>query len=88
MIKSMAFFIKNPIDLDYNASMLKFYGMKVKRVCLGCFQNKLHFNPNVMRERETGMKPKRQILPKIYTRTKEQIDRWNLRLDKYLKNSV
>lgn len=88
MIKSMAFFIKNPIDLDYNVSLLKFYGMKVKRVCFGCFQNKLHFNPNVMRERETGMKPKRQILPKIYTRTTEQICRWNLRLDKDLKNSV
>jgi len=38
MIKSMAFFIKNPIDLDYNASMLKFYGMKVKEFVWDVFK--------------------------------------------------
>lgn len=84
--KAILFYIKNPINYLYNTEYLKFYGLKVKRVCAHCFHSKIRYNPAIQRDREMGKRVK--ILEKSYAKTSEQIENWNRKFYKYLKSSV
>ena len=86
LTKAILFYAMHPINVMYNTQYLKFYGLKVKRVCAHCFGTKIRFNPAIQRDREMGKKVK--MLKKSYAKTSEQIENWNRKFDKYLKNSL
>jgi hypothetical protein len=46
-------YIKRHFILMYNSSIYKFYGLKVRRVCLTCYFDPKRVN---LRDRETGIK--------------------------------
>lgn len=75
-----------PLHYQHNKMYYKFYGLKVKRVCYGCFSNKLNFNPQVDLQRRIGMRV--QFLPKNYAKTSEEIENWNKMFSRYLKNRL
>ena len=75
------------LELYQHATMyLKFYGLRVKRVCAHCFHNKLNLSPQNIMNREIGKKVKFE--KKSYTKTAEQINTWNRHFYRYLKNCV
>jgi hypothetical protein len=84
--KALFYYIQNPINFMYNVEYLKFYGLKLTRVCAHCFHHKIHYNPSIQRDREMGKRV--CILKKSYAKTSEQIENWNRQFDNYLKNSV
>ena len=86
LIHAVRFYMDVPIDLTYNTMYLKFYGLRVKRVCAHCFHNKLNLSPQNIMNREIGKKVKFE--KKSYTKTAEQINTWNRHFYRYLKNCV
>lgn len=83
---AVKFFGQYPLELYYNDEFLKFYGLKVKRVCRHCFYYRVRFNPLIQRDREMGLKVK--MLRKSYTKTSGQIENWNRLFKQYLKNCI
>jgi len=80
------FYSKVPLSYKYNDMYYKFYGLKVKRVCYGCFKDKLKFNPRIEAQRSIGQPV--QLRPKNYAKTQEQIELWNSLFREYLKNRI
>lgn len=57
-------YLRMYFSLVYNSSMYKFYGLKVKRVCLTCYFEPKRVN---LRDRETGIK---RVVRADYERSK------------------
>jgi len=57
-------YLKSHFSLVYNSSMYKFYGLKLKRVCLTCYFEPRRVN---IRDRENGIK---RVVSRDYERSK------------------
>jgi hypothetical protein len=43
------------ISFEDNVSRYKFFGRKVKRVCVCCFENNIYYNPQLHTARQCGL---------------------------------
>ena len=72
-----------PFFLDANASMYKFYGLKVYRVCTYCFKNKVVYNPRKDALRQIGLI--RNLVPRNKCKTKNEIGAWFYMFERLVK---
>jgi hypothetical protein len=63
-----------PIFLDNNAMYYSFVGLKVHRVCYGCFKNKVRPDPKSLRCRELGRI--RYLAPRSKAKTEAELVQW------------
>lgn len=63
-----------PLFLGNNAMFYRFVGLKVHRVCLGCFKNKINKGPKFLRCREIGQRV--HIAPRSKAKTTAEIVQW------------
>lgn len=70
----------NPIFMDNNTTMYKFFGLTLKRVCTSCFKNKKVFTIETHHQRQKGV-----IVPRrVSSKTKEDIFQWCQAFNRYL----
>jgi hypothetical protein len=65
--------------------MYKFYGLKVKRVCSWCFQEKIKYNPRIDALRQTGMI--RHIKFENKSKSRERIGAWFYMFERLMKKN-
>ena len=70
----------NPFFVDNNTVMYKFFGTKLRRVCIPCFRNKHFCSPEMHHERQMGVKFRRRTKSK----TKEDVFQWCQAFNRYL----
>ncbi len=63
-----------PIDFSNNLPIYKFFGMKVRRICMACYENPIkHIHTNI-RRRELGMR--HNLRHQDISRTHKEIYQW------------
>lgn len=63
----------NPCYIVNNTVMYRFFGQRVRRVCVSCFHDRLPFNPIMNMRRECGL---REIRIKTKSVSKDELWMW------------
>ena len=63
-----------PIFLGNNSMYYSFVGLKLQRVCYGCFKNKVKIGPKSLRSREMGHI--RNFAPQSKAKTEGELVQW------------
>ncbi|QIG59728.1 hypothetical protein [Dishui Lake phycodnavirus 3] len=74
-----------PLYLKLNRTMYKFYGLRVRRVCKWCFQDKVTYNPRKDALRQIGVI--RNICPRSKSKTKEEIGAWFYMFQRFMEKN-
>ena len=73
----------NPFFVDNNTSVYKFFGNKLRRVCIPCFDNKCVFSVEMHHERQLGIRYGRRTKSK----TKGDVFQWCQAFNRYLSRT-
>lgn len=76
----------NPINLYRNQPFLKFYGLKVRRVCRHCFETPVVFNTTIHHLRQCGAI--RHVVAPSKSKTEHELRLWNTWMFKYANKTL